>query len=57
MFNKKCGPSGNVENHKAWLVAKGYSQVEGIDYGEIFSLVANMTSIKLMLSLTTSYDL
>jgi hypothetical protein len=27
-----------VEKYKAQLVAKGYSQVEGIDFGEIFFL-------------------
>ena len=28
-----------MEKYNAQLVAKGYSQVEGIDFGEIFSLV------------------
>jgi hypothetical protein len=31
------------------LVAKGYSQVEGIDLGEIFSLVAKVTSFRFIL--------
>jgi len=34
-----------VEKYKAWMVAKGYSQVEGIDFGDIFSPVAKVTSI------------
>jgi hypothetical protein len=33
---KKFNAEGKVEKYKAWLVAKGYSQVEGIDFGEIF---------------------
>ena len=45
-----------MEKYKARLVAKGYSQVEGIDFGEIFSLVAKLTSIRLMLSVATAFD-
>jgi hypothetical protein len=35
---------GKVEKYKDRLVAKGFSQVEGIDFGEIFSHVAKLTS-------------
>jgi hypothetical protein len=38
-IKKKLNAEGKVEKYKAWLVAKGYSQVEGIDFGEIFSLL------------------
>lgn len=57
MFKKKFYADGSVERYKSRLVVKGYSQVEGIDYGEIFSLVENLTSIRFMLSLAASYDL
>jgi hypothetical protein len=50
VFKKKLNAKGKVEKYKAWLVAKGYSQVEGIDFGEIFSHVAKLTSIRFMLS-------
>jgi hypothetical protein len=36
VFKKKLNAEGKVEKYKAQLVAKGYSQVEGIDFGEIF---------------------
>jgi len=38
------------------LVEKGYSQVPGIDFGDIFSPVANVTSIRLLLSIATTFD-
>ena len=42
---------------KAHLVAKGYSHVEGIDFGEIFSPVAKLTSIGFLLSIDVAFDL
>ena len=56
VFKKKVGSDGSVEKYKAQLVAQGYSQVEGIDYGEIFSPVAKLTSIRLLLSLAAAYN-
>ena len=46
-----------VEKYKAHLVAKRYSQIEGIEYGEIFSPVAKLTSIRCVLSMAASYVL
>ena len=46
-----------MEKYKAWLVEKGYSQVEGIDFGEIFSPVAKLASIGFLLSITATFDL
>ena len=57
VFKKKLNATGNVEKYKARLVVKGYSQVEGIDFGEIFSTVAKLTSIRVILYLTTTFDL
>ena len=34
-----------------------YSQVEGIDFGEIFSPIAKLTSIRFILSLVVEFDL
>jgi len=36
VFKKKMNIEGKVEKYKAWLVEKGYSQVLGIDFGDIF---------------------
>jgi hypothetical protein len=44
----------SIERHKTRFVARGFSQVEGIDYEETFSLVARYTSIQMIISLATS---
>jgi hypothetical protein len=34
-------------------VAKGYSQVEGLDFGETYALVARLESIRILLAYAT----
>ena len=55
-IQKETNVVGHVEKFKARQVAKGYSQVEGVDFGEIFSPVAKLTSIR-VLSLAAAFDL
>ena len=40
---------GQVVRNKARLVAQGYTQVEGMDYGETYTLVAILESIRLII--------
>ena len=46
-----------MDKYKAHLVAKGYSQVKGIDFGEIFCPVAKLNSIIFLLSIVVAFDL
>jgi hypothetical protein len=57
VFKKKMNASGQVEKFNARLVAKGYSQLEGVHFCEIFSLVAKLTSIRVIMSLAATFDL
>ena len=43
-----------MDKYKAWLVAKVYTQQVGIDISGIFSLVAKLTSMKVLLVVTTT---
>jgi len=45
---------GLVDRHKACLVAKGFHQQLGIDYGETYSPVIKPTTVRLILSLAIS---
>ena len=44
-----------LNKYKAKLVAKGFSQEEGIDYNETFAPVAKMTSIRTLVALAAKF--
>ena len=52
IFKTKRNAEGEIEKHKARLVAKGYTQQYGVDYEDVFSPVARMEIVRLMISLT-----
>jgi hypothetical protein len=51
------GATGKPHKYKARSVAKGFKQIVGIDYNELFAAVAHEDSIRLFLALVNYYDL
>jgi hypothetical protein len=54
IYKIKHATDGSVKKYKARFVARGFSQVEGIDYEETFAPVARYTSIRTIIALTAS---
>lgn len=52
IYKNKYDESGNVTRNKAQLVAQGYTQIEGVDFDETFSLLARLESIRLLLGIS-----
>ena len=50
-------PGGENKRYKGRIVAKGYSQIEGIDYHEVFSPVVKHVTIRLLLSMVVHQNL
>jgi hypothetical protein len=54
VFKNKHGEDGEVVRNKARLVAHGYSQVEGLCFGETFAPVACLEAIRILLAFAAS---
>src|SRR4051794_24348573 len=51
VFKRKMNPDGTVERYKGRIVVKGYSQIGGIDFDELFAPVAKWESMRTMLAI------
>ena len=51
IFRNKTDEEDNVIRNKARLVAQGYFQMEEVDYDDTFAPVADMESIRILLTL------
>ena len=56
VFKRKVNANGEVERHKARLVAQGFSQKYGLDY-ETFSPVVRFESIRSVIALGAQHKL
>ncbi|GJY15611.1 retrovirus-related pol polyprotein from transposon TNT 1-94 [Tanacetum coccineum] len=55
VFRNKLDENNVVSQNKARLVAQGYNQQEGIDYDEVYALVARLESIRILLAQTCAF--
>jgi hypothetical protein len=51
VFKVKQDEHEAVSKHKACLMVKGYAQQHGINYDEVFVLVARLDSVRLLIAL------
>ena len=51
VFKTKLKEDGTIDRYKARLVARGFSQIPGLDFGETFSPVIKHTTIRMIFSL------
>ena len=56
VYKVKWDELGAIVKHKARLFARGFVQDEGIDFEEVFALVARMESVRLLLALAVAKD-
>jgi hypothetical protein len=54
VFTNKQGEDGEVVRNKARLVAQGYNQVEGLDFGETSAPIARLEAIRILLAFAAS---
>ena len=57
VYKMKCYSKGNVQRFKAQLVAKGFTQGEGIDHNETFFPVSCKDSFRIIMALVAHHDL
>ena len=48
---------GTITRLKGRVVARGFSQIPGVDYNETYAPVAQLASLRILLAIAAAYDL
>ena len=57
IFKRKTDADSSVTIYKSIIVAKGFRQVQGVDYDESFSLVSMLKYVRIMLAIAAFYEI
>ncbi len=57
LFTKKYNKDGEVERYKGRLIAKGFTQQEGVDYTDTFAPVMKYKTLRIILTLVQQFNL
>ena len=57
VFKPKINENGTIQHFKAHLVARGFTQVYGLDYWDTFASVAKLVSLRILLAIAAFEDL
>ena len=57
MLSYKLAPDGTIVRYKIRWVAKGFKQVEGIDFYSTWSLIVKSASWRILLAFATRYGI
>jgi hypothetical protein len=57
VFKRKLNSAGQVIKFKARLVARGFSQIPGVDFEDTFAPVSRLGSLRLLLAHAATHDL
>ena len=57
IFKRKTDADSSVTIYKARLIKKVFDKVQGVDYNEIFSTIAMLKSVRIMLVIAIFYEI
>ncbi|KAF0738606.1 hypothetical protein Ae201684P_019519 [Aphanomyces euteiches] len=57
VFRVKEKSDGTIERFKARLVVKGFLQIKGLDYSEVFAPVMRLESLRTLLAVANAHNL